>query len=60
MAEQAATLPTGTYVVRAAPGGAAWGFEELKVALSQAVEKAARGRPGRPGDRRAMGCDQGR
>lgn len=60
LAEQAASLPAGAYVVRASPEGSAWGFEELKVAMSQAVEKAARGRSGRPAGKAAQGRDQGR
>ena len=50
VAEQAASLPVGAYVVRASPDGGACGFEELRVAMSQAVEKAARGRSGATGD----------
>jgi ribonuclease P protein component len=40
MAEMAPSLPTGAYVVRTGPEGPSLGFEELKVAMSQALEKA--------------------
>ena len=60
VAEQAASLPAGAYVVRASSDGGAWGFEELKVAMSQAVEKAARGQSGQAVMKAAPGRDQGR
>jgi ribonuclease P protein component len=60
VAEQAAFLPAGAYVVRASSDGGVWGFEELKVAMSQAVEKAARGQSGRKATKAAFGRDQGR
>ena len=44
MAEQAPSLPAGAYVVRTGPGGPSLGFDELKVAMSQALEKATSGR----------------
>ncbi len=40
MAEQAASLPAGAYVVRTGPAGSSLGFDELKVAMSRALEKA--------------------
>jgi ribonuclease P protein component len=60
VAEQAASLPAGAYVVRASSDGGAWGFEELKVAMSQAVEKAARGQSGYAVMKAASGREQGR
>ena len=44
MAEQASSLPVGAYVVSTGPGGSKLGFDELKVAMSQALERAT-GRP---------------
>lgn len=44
MAEQASSLPVGAYVVSTGPGGPQLGFDELKVAMSQALERAT-GRP---------------
>jgi ribonuclease P protein component len=38
--ERATSLPAGTYVVRAGPGGPALGFDELRVAMNQALERA--------------------
>ena len=53
MAELGPSLPTGAYVVRTGPEGPSLSFEELKVAMSQAVEKATRrplgGSSGEPG-----------
>jgi ribonuclease P protein component len=46
VSEQAASLPVGAYVVRAGPEGAALRFDELKVTLRQALERAVHGRPG--------------
>ena len=40
LADQAGELRTGAYVVRSSPAGPALEFKELKVAMSQAVEKA--------------------
>ena len=40
MAEQASSLPVGAYVVSTGPGGSKLGFDELKVAMSQALERA--------------------
>lgn len=40
MAEMAPSLPAGAYVVRAGPDAPSLGFEELKVAMSQALKKA--------------------
>jgi ribonuclease P protein component len=40
MAEVAPSLPTGAYVVRTGPDAPSLGFEELKVAMTQALEKA--------------------
>jgi RNase P protein component len=44
MAEQASLCPTGAYVVRAGPECPQLSFDELKVAMSQAVAKAVRPR----------------
>ena len=49
MSEQAEGLPVGAYIVRSTPDGAMLEFDELKVAMSQAVEKATSGSPARPG-----------
>jgi len=46
VSEQATSLPVGAYVVRAGPGGAVLGFDELRVTLRQALERAVEGRPG--------------
>ena len=43
MAEQAPSLPVGAYVVSTGPTGRTLGFDELKVAMSQALEKATGG-----------------
>jgi ribonuclease P protein component len=48
MLEEAPSLPIGAYVVRVGPTGPTWGFDELKVAMSRALEKATRSRPTRP------------
>ena len=40
MAELGPSLPSGAYVVRTGPDGPSLGFAELKVAMSQALEKA--------------------
>jgi ribonuclease P protein component len=40
VAERAADLPTGAYLVRSGPEGPALEFRELKVAMSRAMEKA--------------------
>ena len=40
VAEQASPLPTGAYLVRSGPSGPSLDFQELKVAMSQAIEKA--------------------
>jgi ribonuclease P protein component len=40
MSEQAPSLPVGAYVVSTGPTGPLLGFDELKVAMSQALEKA--------------------
>ncbi len=47
VSEQGASLPAGAYVVRAGPGGPALGFDELRVAMNQALERATNGRPRR-------------
>jgi ribonuclease P protein component len=39
---QATSLPPGAYVVRSGPGGPLLEFDELKVAMSQALEQATR------------------
>ena len=40
VAERAADLPVGAYLVRSSDGGPALDFDELKVAMSQALDKA--------------------
>jgi ribonuclease P protein component len=44
VSEQATSLPVGAYVVRTGPGGTSLGYDELRVAMSQALERAV-GRP---------------
>ena len=49
VSERAAELPAGAYLVRCDPTGPMLDFHELKVAMSQALEKATnRARPGTP------------
>ena len=50
VSEQAASLPVGAYVVRTGPGGTSLGYDELRVAMSQALERAV----GRPTGRSAV------
>jgi ribonuclease P protein component len=45
VSERVSSLPAGTYVVRAGPGGSLLGFDELRVAMNQAFERATSGRP---------------
>jgi ribonuclease P protein component len=40
LADRSSDLPVGAYVVRSSDGGPALKFEELKVAMSQALDKA--------------------
>jgi ribonuclease P protein component len=47
VSEQANGLPVGAYVVRSSPGGPALKFNELKVVMSQALEKATSRVPSR-------------
>ena len=47
VAEQSAGLPVGAYVVRSSPGGPTLEFNELKVVMSQALEKATNRAPSR-------------
>jgi ribonuclease P protein component len=47
LAGQAAALPPGAYLVRTGPRAPQLTFDELKVAMSQALDQATR----RPGDR---------
>ncbi len=42
VSDTATTLPAGAYVVRASSAGAALGFEELKAAMNEALNKATR------------------
>jgi ribonuclease P protein component len=42
VSEQAAGLPPGAYVVGSGPGGPLLEFDELKVAMSRALEQATR------------------
>lgn len=46
VSERATALPVGAYVIRAGPGGAVVGFDELKVTLTQAMDRAVESRPG--------------
>ena len=45
VAERAADLPTGAYLVRSGPEGPALDFRELKVAMCRAMEKATKRDP---------------
>jgi ribonuclease P protein component len=47
VSEQAASLPVGAYVVRTGPGGTSLGYDELRVAMSQALNRAVGGPAGR-------------
>ena len=47
VSEQAAGMPTGAYLVRIGPTGQALDFNELKVAMSRAVQKATNRAQGR-------------
>jgi hypothetical protein len=49
MAGCAADLPVGAYVVRSSEGGPALEFDELKVAMSRALDKATSRSPERMG-----------
>lgn len=49
VSEQAAHLPAGAYLVHAGPGGPLLGFDQLRVAMSQAVERAMAGPARRAG-----------
>lgn len=40
LGEQAVGLPVGAYLVKSGPGGAALDFDELRMAMSRAVEQA--------------------
>ena len=42
VSEQSAGLPVGAYVVRSSPGGPTLEFNELKVVMTQALEKATK------------------
>jgi ribonuclease P protein component len=59
VSEQASTLPAGAYVVSTGPGGPLFDFDQLKVAMGQALEKATRHRavrqPGAPAERLGAG-----
>ena len=46
VSEEAPNLPVGAYMVVASPGGPNLRYEELKVAMSQAVERATKERAG--------------
>jgi ribonuclease P protein component len=43
VSEQAPNLPVGAYMVVSGPAGPSLRYDELKVAMSQAVERATRG-----------------
>jgi ribonuclease P protein component len=43
VADMTPVLPTGAYLVRSGPTGPSLDFQELKVAMSQAIEKATGG-----------------
>ena len=60
VSEQAPTLPVGAYVVSTGPGGPLLGFDELKVAMSQALEKATKRRAARRSCAPAGGFGAGR
>jgi ribonuclease P protein component len=47
LAEQAAELPIGAYLVRSGPEGPSLDFHELKVAMSRALEQATNRSPSR-------------
>jgi ribonuclease P protein component len=49
VAERATDLPVGAYVVRSTDGGPALDFDELKVAMSRALDKALSRSPERVG-----------
>jgi ribonuclease P protein component len=44
MSAQAQSIPVGAYVIRTGPDGTRLGFDELKVAMSRALERATSGR----------------
>jgi ribonuclease P protein component len=46
VSEAVPNLPIGAYMVVASPGGPGLRYEELKVAMSRAVERATRERAG--------------
>jgi ribonuclease P protein component len=46
VSEQSASLPAGAYVVSTGPGGSSMEFDELKVAMNRALEKATGGPSG--------------
>ncbi len=48
MADRASSLPGGAYVVRAGPEAPQLGYDELKVTMGRALERATAG-PDRPG-----------
>ncbi len=47
MAERASSLPAGAYVVRAGPEASPLGFDELRVTMGRALERATAGPAGR-------------
>ncbi len=47
MGEQVTSLPVGAYLVHAGPEGPDQSFEQLRVAMSRAVERATGGRGGK-------------
>jgi len=49
VSEQAAGLPAGAYILRSSPAGPTLEFNELKVAMSQALEKATSRAPSQAG-----------
>ncbi len=50
VAGRVASLPAGSYVIRAAPGGALLEFDDLSVAVNQALERATSERTRRSPD----------
>jgi ribonuclease P protein component len=60
VSEQAAHLPAGAYLVHAGPGGPLLGFDQLKVAMSQALEKATTASSRRTSAERAPQREGGR
>lgn len=54
--ETATTLPTGAYLVRAGSAGAGLGFEELRVAMNEALQRASKPGTSEPTDATTQGA----